>query len=260
MLDFGRHQGSSLLGAQAADDSLRLVPMVANGDEQSVMWDVCQHWQRLGYPTLVLDGCSVETAAEPGLAELLEHSLWIDGGSDRTADPVSSVAVIPAARGLETLKATAGALHALYPLFRRFAVVVLYAPLDVLAAPLLANSGAVPLLVMKSGSAGVIEGYQQLKALALHAGVNALVAGNVTPDVKAAAVHSQLQRLCACAHDHLRRTPRTMAVNPHHPADLQRLALALLEGAATIASSGSQTAALPWTFTAAQSAAPLSSH
>lgn len=262
MFDFGVHQGSSLLGASAADDSLRLIPMVAtpDGREQSVVWDVCQHWQRMGYPTLVLDGSSMETDAEPGLADLLEHSLWIDRAADRVADSPSSVAVLPAARGLYTLRKNAGALQVLNSLFRRYAVVALYAPLDTLASQLLEWSGIVPLVVLGSGTAGVVDGYRQLKALAVNGGVNALVAGTVTPDATASAVKSQLQRLCACASDHLRSAPRTMVVDPRRPADMQRLALALLESAGTLAPAGPQSAGLPWTSIAAPAAAPLSSH
>ncbi len=262
MFDFGVHQGSSLLGASAADHSLRLIPMVAtaHGREQSVVWDVCQHWQRMGYPTLVLDGSSMETDAEPGLADLLEHSLWIDRATDRAADNASSVAVLPAARGLYTLRKNAGALQVLNSLFRRYAVVVLYAPLDTLASPLLEWSGTVPLVVLGSGAAGVVEGYQQLKALAVNGGVSALVAGIVSSDAAASVVKSQLQRVCACASDHLSSAPRTMAVDPLRPTDMQRLALALLESAGTLASAGSPSAGLLWSTIAAPAAAPLSSH
>lgn len=262
MLDFGVHQGSSLLVAQAADDSLRLIPVLATpeGREQSVVWDVCQQWQRLGYPTLVLDGSSMETDDEPGLADLLEHAIWIDPAADPATGGTSSIAVVPAARGLSQLRTQEGALRLLNPLFRRYAIVVLYAPLDVLASALLEHTAAVPLLMLKNGSPGVVDAYRHLKALALHAGVNALVAGTLTPDADAAVVQAQLQRLCGCAMDHLRRVPRTMAVDTHRPADMQRLALALLENAATLASVGPQGAALPWVITAAQAAAPLSSH
>ena len=258
MLEFGLHQGTSLYG-RTPQDGLRLIPVAGapGGTGLQVLWDICTHLQALGYPTVVLDGSERETAEAPGLLELLDDTLWIEPPAQLPG--ADSLAVLPAARGLAALASrragASQALLALQPLLRRYAVVLLYAPMAVLASPLMEGSSASPLVLLEDDSKAVISSYQQLKMLSLHTGLMGTVARLVHSSEERGVAKQQLRVLCDCAAKHLGRVPRTLLLDAHRPADLQRLALQLLENAETLCSSG-LFAALPSTHTA-QRATPL---
>ncbi|AVO41586.1 hypothetical protein [Simplicispira suum] len=258
MLEFGLHQGTSLYG-RTPQDGLRLIPVAGTpgGMGLQVLWDICTHLQALGYPTVVLDGSERETSEAPGLLELLDDTLWIEPPAQLPG--ADSLAVLPAARGLAELASRrAGApqaLLALQPLLRRYAVVLLYAPMAMLASPLLEGSSASPLVLLGDDGKAVINSYQQLKLLSFHTGLMGTVARLVHGDEERAAAQQQLRVLCDCAAKHLGRAPRSLLLHANRPADLQRLALELLENAETLCASG-LFAALP-SPNEAQRATPL---
>lgn len=258
MLEFGLHQGTSLYG-RTPQDGLRLIPVAGTpgGMGLQVLWDICTHLQALGYPTVVLDGSERETSEAPGLLELLDDTLWIEPPAQLPG--ADSLAVLPAARGLAELASRrAGApqaLLALQPLLRRYAVVLLYAPMAMLASPLMEGSSASPLVLLGDDGKAVINSYQQLKLLSFHTGLMGTVARLVYGDEERAAAQQQLRVLCDCAAKHLGRAPRSLLLHANRPADLQRLALELLENAETLCASG-LFAALP-SPNEAQRATPL---
>ncbi|RYF06911.1 MAG: hypothetical protein EOO31_08325 [Comamonadaceae bacterium] len=243
LLDTGFHQGSSLHSFTPQAD-LRMLAILSQRDAPiglELLWQVCSSLQRLGYPVAVLDGTARETDNSPGLEHLLAAPSW--QGSMGTATPTasaSSLAVIPAAHGLVRLAERAAwndgpVLQRLHPLFRAYAVVVLYAPPETLA-PLLRGSGTVPLILTGPGSAGVMQSYQQLKHMAVHAALQCTVA-NVLPPGQAGRTRQSsaaLQVLEQCAQRHLGTSLRTTTVQAASPQDIQRLALQLLENACTI--------------------------
>lgn len=238
MLELGLHQGTSLYG-RMPEDGLRMVTVACApaGHSLELLWSLCTHWQRLGYPPVVLDGTASESAASPGLIDLLEHCLPMEAPRTEHAGE-HSLAVLPAARGLaalaEPMPAGTAPLHRLQPLLRRYAVVVLYAPIPLLASSLMAETSAPPLLLLEEGPGAVMATYAALKRLAMHAGLNGTVLRLAYGQHGRASAHQQLRTLCECAAQHLGRTPRTLALDPQHPADLQRLALELLENAETL--------------------------
>lgn len=264
MLEFGLHQGSSLYG-RTPQDALRLMCMAGapGGRSLELLWSICTHLQRLGYPTVVLDGSANETPDAPGLIDLLEHQLWIEAPQALSSPGERSLAVLPAARGLAALapaeRTTAAPLQRLQPLLRRYAVVVLYAPVPVLASSLLAETTASPLLLLEEGDEAVMKTYADLKWLALHAGLPGTVVRLASGQRQRAGAHQQLRALCECAMRHLGRAPRTLALDPDRPADLQRLALELLENAETFPPAGMY-AALPSSRGAARATHFATSH
>lgn len=264
MLEFGLHQGTSLYG-RTPQDALRLISVASapGGRSLELLWAICTHLQGLRYSTVVLDGSARETPESPGLIDLLEHNLWIDAPQGLPGTREQSLAVLPAARGLAALappmRARTAPLHSLQPLLRRYSVVVLYAPTSVLASSLMAETTASPLLLLEEGDEAVMKTYGDLKWLALHAGLSGTVVRLAHGQQQRAAAHQQLRAVCECAQTHLGRAPRTLALDPDRPADLQRLSLELLENAELLAPAGMY-AALPCPRDAAHAAQTGTSH
>lgn len=250
MLDIGFHQGASLY-SHAPQDELRLIA-VASPQTQThgleILWQICLHLQRLGYPVVVLDGTARESESSPGLLDLLAHGAWNESLPSSNQQDTSSLAVLPSMLGLQNLanqaRQHAHPLQALHPLFRRYALVVVHAPVATLASPLLAGTMVSPLLLMSPGKSGVVDTYRQLKHLALHAGLTGTVACVTSPDLPAQHTEARqallsLNQTAAC---HLGQKIRTSLIPADSAQDLQRLALQLLENACTISATSMGTA------------------
>jgi hypothetical protein len=242
MLDVSPHQAAGLQGFMPqADLRLAAVASDANpGTGLEPLWQVCAILQRLGYPVVVLDGTAQETDESPGLIHLLRDGPLRDTAALGSRVPVSSLAVVPAGKGLDVLGRQAVAaglapLADLLPLFRRYGLLVLHAPATTLAS-LLTHTATVPLVIMGQGAAGVLSSYTSLKQIAVHTGlpcmVAALLRGGSEAERKAA--RASLQTLQKCASRHLGGPVRTTTISTQSPQDLQRLALQLLENAGTI--------------------------
>ena len=242
MLDIGLHQGSSL-HCFTPEVELRLATVVSQpglGPTLETLWQMCSHLRKLGYPVVVLDGTANENDDVPGLQQLLAQAPWGEGSLPSASSNASSLAVLPAMQGLRTLEFHGAhsqqPLQPLQALFRQYTLVVLYAPVDTLASPLLAGSATVPLLIMPPGHGGVVDTYKQLKHLLVHAGVVGTVAC-VTPNSMAAQrqqASEGLQALRQCAEKHLGQHIGTTIIHADNPQELQRLALQLLEKADTL--------------------------
>jgi len=246
LLDTGFHQGASLHGFTPQVD-LRMLAILSQADTPlslELLWQVCSSLQRLGYPVAVLDGTARETDDAPGLEHLLAAPSWQGSLAMGNGDAsTSSLAVIPAAHGLVRLAERSAwndgpVLQRLHPVFRAYALVVLYAPPETLA-PILRGSATVPLILSGPGSSGVVQGYQQLKHMAVHAGVHCTVASVLPPGRRPTPEGKALQALQRCAERHLGTVLRTTTVRAASPQDIQRLALQLLENACTIGAANS---------------------
>jgi len=240
-LDTTLHQGAGLRD-MLAQQELRVLPVLSQSGsdvELETLWQLCAHLQRLGYPAVVLDGTAPESDEAPGLQHLLGASTWPDSTALHTAPGGNaSLAVVPAARGLAWLAATAAqgsALQQLQPLFRAYAVLVLYAPAPTQSA-LLHASACMPLVMTGPGAQGMVRCYQQLKHMALHAGLRCAVAAIEPPGHSATRRRTveALETLQRSAQAHLGLHIHTTAVAAERPQDLQRLALQLLENGCTI--------------------------
>ena len=259
MPDMALHQGAGLHhNSPAAGPRLLAVLSQNNTTATEVLWQVCAQLQHLGHPLLVLDCSSAESQVTPGLAHLLSSTRWSDGALPaRAAANSASLAVLPALHGLAALASNAldgqnPAHHPLQPLqdlFCSHALVVLHAPAAMLASPLLKGLASTPLLVLQPDSDGVLAGYRQLKQLALHTGLAAAVAC-VVPPRDAQQQHQARDVLDAvrdCAARHLGQRIGTTLLQAGNVADVQRLALQLLEGAGTLPCATGPADALPWT-------------
>ena len=248
MLDLGFHQAAGL-HSFTPQAELRMLAVVSQGNAGSgleTLWQICASLQRLGYPVVVLDGTAQETDNSPGLLHLLQRASWNDGAQLNLGATASSLAVIPAAKGLQHLSRKAGdttrsPMEDLLPYFRTYGLMVIHAPASTLG-PLLTHTATVPLVVMGGGSAGVMTSYKSLKQIALHTGLPCMVAAllhrNTASERRKA--QSQLMTLQACAERHLGGPIRTTTIATQNPQELQRLALQLLENAGTM--NGSLTA------------------
>lgn len=177
----------------------------------------------------------------------------------------SSLAVLPSMLGLQSLANPPPQhqhpLQALHPLFRRYALVVIHAPVGLLASPLLEGTMVSPLLLMSPGKKGSVDSYRQLKHLALHAGLTGTVACVTPPEQPGqhALTRQALLSLRDTAARHLGQKIRTSLIQTNSAQDLQRLALQLLENASTISASGLGTA-LPSAAAAGFSSPIVQSH
>ncbi len=242
LLDTAIHQAVGLHSI-APQRELRLLPVVSqpeDGPWLEMLWQLCWHLQRLGYPVVVLDGTAPESHHSPGLAQLLGTRPWSGAKDLNGTGDDASLAVLPAARGLAWLANQAelgagSALRQLQPLLRAYAAVVLYAPPEQLA-PLLYGSASVPLVMTGPGAQGMVRSYRQLKHMALHAGVPCTVAAIVAPDVNVQPRQTSeaLATLQRSARQHLGLHIHTTTVSAAHTQDIQRLALQLLENAAIL--------------------------
>ena len=73
LLDTAIHQAMGL-NSITPQRELRLLPVVSQPDGGpwlEMLWQLCWHLQRLGYPVVVLDATAQESHRSPGLAQLL---------------------------------------------------------------------------------------------------------------------------------------------------------------------------------------------
>ncbi|CAN7587559.1 hypothetical protein LJR129_004314 [Acidovorax sp. LjRoot129] len=245
MLDIGFHQGAGL-HSFTPQSELRVIAVASQDNAATgleALWQVCAILQRLGYPVVVLDGTAHETDDSPGLLHLLQQAPWNEGGHLNMGAMASSLAVIPAAKGLLNVarraqRSDAPPLQLLVPYFRTYGLMVLHAPAATLA-PLLTHTATIPLVVMGNDAAGVLNSYKSLKQIAVHTGLPCMVAGLLHGNTASERrkTRAALQTLQECSEQHLGGPVRTTTIATQNPQDLQRLALQLLENAGTMSES-----------------------
>lgn len=242
MLERVMHQGASLLH-HAPDTELRVVALAPVPDALGLetLWHMCAQLQRMGYPVVVLDGCSPESATRPGLAQVLEQDPWSQPPGHAWFTDTNAFAVLPAAQGLRHLlqsadpSAPSGLTH-LLPHFHAYALAVIHAPVEWIA-PLLQPHAGKPLVMVAPGTQGTQRAYQQIEHLATQAARSCQVCAVVRgpgESLPARSARAQISTLQRCAADLLGRAPAGLVVNAENAQDLQRLALQMLENAGTI--------------------------
>ncbi len=239
MLDMCVNQGAGLQ-SMALQSAPRVIAMASHGNQQGelpLLWSLCSTLVGIGYPVAVLDATTVESADNPGLAQLLDDACWQD---DASGEP-SSWSVIPAALGLQRLCAqTPGRglpLDPLGGLFQNFGVIAIYARAEVLTE-LLPDSGIEPLLTVSPVKASSVTAYQALKQMVLNAHLRPTVASIILEPFSSSAMpsHSPVKNLQDCALTFLDYRLDSLAVRALPPQecqsdDMHRLALRLLENA-----------------------------
>lgn len=242
MLD-STHQGCGLQAAAAWHEvQVCAIADSATAPGSTLLWPLSAQLQQLGYPVLVLDASQTESAAAPGLRDLLAEPAWQAAflGPRRAA---ASVATLPAALGLSQLEG----LEQLLSYARRYAVVLIHAPVEQLA-PLLRGQALRPLLPLDMQPRGMVRSYRQIKHLALHAGLPSIVAAAAAAHEPFALRHADtlMASLTRCAERHLRLAPLCTRTDPGLAQDMRRLALMLLAHSATLSCGPS--AATPMRF------------
>ena len=214
----------------------RLTAVASHGQQHGelpLLWGLCSSWVNIGLSVIVLDGHATETAANPGLAQLLSNPL------DRPTEDDNSVSwsVIPAQQGLASLAAKGFLANAMGELFKAYAVVLIYADAGCLAQVLRGCSLA-PLVVVPPAQSDSISAYRALKHLLLNGQLQPTVANIVAdsntmmPTSHSLAAHNVM----TCASNHLGYSAKALTVTASARADrsqgdINRLAMQLLESA-----------------------------
>lgn len=230
MLDTG-NQGCGLqAGAAWQELQVCAVAYSATAPAGGLLWPLSAQLQQLGYPVLVLDASQTESAATPGLRDLLAEPAWHASGMGPRPTQ-ASVATLPAALGLRQLDG----LESLLTYARRYAVVIVHAPVEQLA-PLLQGHAMRPLLPLDMQPRGMERSYRQIKHLALHAGLSCIVAAATEAHEPFARRHADtlMASLAQCAQRHLRMQPLCTRTDPASAQDMRRLALQMLAHAVTL--------------------------
>lgn len=234
------HHQASGLGSLARARSARLVAMVSHGDEDvepPLLWRLCLTWVKLGYPVTVLDAGHVESAENPGLAQLLEYP-YRTGNDNQEA---AAWNVLPAATGLRSLHPMADGTSQLTTrlanLFADDGVVIVYGNVDTLLS-LLPSTPLQMLMVASSTPESLLLGYRALKRLL---GAGHLAPLVIDPSSTAAGPHTKAApgagaALADCAKNFLGHELKWIRLQATQedsaPAsDLQRMALRILENA-----------------------------
>ena len=239
MLDTCLNQGAGLRGI-AKQTAPRVIAMASHGDQQGelpLLWSLCSTLVDFGYPVAVLDATTVESADNPGLAQLMDDTYW---PGDLTSDALSW-SVVPAALGLQRMGVSLGVsttpLAPLNDLFQSFGVIVIYAGADILSL-VLPNSGIEPLLTVFPAKMSPVTAYQALKQMLLNAKLRPTIASIVNEPLSKAAAASQspVENLQKCAMTFLGYRLDSLIVRAAQPKDrpsddMHRLALRLLENA-----------------------------
>ena len=235
MLESCVHQAAGLQSL-ALQVSPRLIAVTSHGQQQGelpLLWGLCASWADMGFPVIVLDGHTLETPKNPGLAQLLDNPL------ERFHDEEGSVSwsVIPAASGFERLSNAGFSSATVGELFQNYAVVLIYANADTMIH-LLKGTALTPLLVVSPLKSSSLTAYKALKQLLLDAQLKPTVA-NITlvPNAIASMPSpSPAQLLQDCAATFLGYSVKPLTITASARAessrdDINRLALQLLENA-----------------------------
>jgi hypothetical protein len=230
----------------------RLMAMVSHGDEQfelPLLWRLCSSLADYGYSVTVLDGTTAESDNNPGLDQCLEY------GFCRESDSLDFPAwnVIPAGMGLQHLctmpERKVQSLQLLGHLFPHEGVIIVYSKAELLV-PLLSNTSLKPLLALAPVKASLLTSYLALKQLLLKGRLEPTIV-NLVHDIRpqvAASAGNVAASLSDCARNFLgyEVNANNISAPPDDDrpcADIQHLALRMLENAMTIQITASHTAA-----------------
>lgn len=234
------NQAAGLLGL-SRPSAPRMMAMVGHGDtkaELPLLWRLCWTLSDMGYPVTVLDATTFETDANPGLAHRLDDAYWY-GGSDSGAPAWD---IIPSGRAIQSMCGTpesqSRCRKALGHLFPRESVVVLYSRVEWLI-PLLKGSGVAPLLAVSPNRPSLLSSYQALKRLLINGKLRPTIV-SMEPQSREEADFSTKEAgvasLGECAKNFLGFEMNVVHIAAggnklHNNADMQRLALRLVESA-----------------------------
>lgn len=239
MLELCVNQGAGLqaIGMQAAPRVIAIASHGSQDGELPLLWSLCATLMNFGHSVAVLDATTLESAANPGLEQLLNEEGW----PNESHEAPQAWSVVPAAQGLRQLCDPTAAdetrLTPLSALFQNFDVVAIYASAEVLTR-LLTGTGVEPLLTVSPDQQSAVTAYQALKHMLLKAKLRPTIAsiGSESFSTSVAAKRSPVKNLQDCAMTFLDYRIDSMTVPESKlqdgPSDhMNRLALRLLENA-----------------------------
>lgn len=248
MLESCLDQGAGLR-LQMPQTAPRLAALIGHGDrdtEQPLLWQLCDSLQVLGYRVAVLDAGGAESFEMPGLKGLLDGSLLADDDYDPAGPALGrELAIFPARRGLDSLTESdhtprADACARLGRALRSYDIAILFGSAERLAG-WSQHCAIAPVLAAAPQKESLLAAWKSLKSMA-EVGVIPTIASVVTRPGIATAGIAQAARdnLARCAAHWLGREVDVLRVRAAPEgaapsAEVHRLALRLIEGAATLA-------------------------
>ena len=243
MHDTPLNQAAGLMGL-APHNGAQLVSMASHGDDKTelpLLWQLCTAMVELGYAVTVLDATKTESAANPGLSQLLDYRF----GYGAAEPDAPEWTVVPAAQGLHSLcnlspnlpANRAHNLERIGDLFPSHGVVILYAGVDCLVK-MLTGTNASPLLTVAQDKSSLLTSYLALKRLLLKGALEPTILNMMH---KAQGSHpadsaSVVGNLAECARNFLQYKVNAIPFDASQTlsrvdADMRRLAMRLLENA-----------------------------
>ncbi len=237
------NQAAGLLGL-SRPSAPRMMAMVGHGDAKSelpLLWRLCWTLSDMGYPVTVLDATTFETDANPGLAHRLGASYWHGG----TATDAPAWDIIASGRAIQSMcgenSPQTNSQAALGQLFPRETIVILYSRVEWLI-PLLGGCGVAPLLAVSPNRASLLSSYQALKRLLINGKLKPTIASmepQSREEADFASTEVGVASLAECAKNFLGYEVNAIhlaatGTDPHSNADLQRLALRMIESAVSL--------------------------
>jgi hypothetical protein len=242
MHDTPLNQAAGLMGL-APHHGAQLIAMTSHGDDKTelpLLWQLCTSMVHMGYAVTVLDATKTESAANPGLCDLLDYRFGYGAPQSDAPDWT----VVPCAQGLHTLCNLSRNLPAqrqrnlqrIGELFPPHGVVILYAGVDWLVQ-MLAGTTARPLLTVAEDKTSLLTSYLALKGLLRKGGLEPTVLNIMhrPPGDSRLQSGSVAGNLAECARNFLdfevNATPFDLTQSLRSDADMRRLAMRLLESA-----------------------------
>ena len=221
----------------------RIMAMVSHGDESAelpLLWRLCWTLSDLGYSVTVLDATTFESESNPGLDQLFENSFF--QSEARIEAPAWTV--VPSGKAIQNMctppSNQAQNLRRLGQLFASDSVVILYSRAEWLV-PMIGHCGVTPLLAVSPVKASLLTSYRALKRLLINGQLEPTIV-NMVPssyDTPTGWTNSSAgaTSLVECARNFLNYDVKTInlpATEEHASSAMQRLALRLMEGAASL--------------------------
>lgn len=237
------NQAAGLLG-MSRPSAPRMMAMVGHGDtkaELPLLWRLCWTLSDMGYPVTVLDATTFETDANPGLAHRLGDTYWHGG----TATGAPAWDIIPSGRAIQSMCGAPSPQprchDALAQLFPHETIVILYSRVEWMI-PLLGGCSVAPLLAVSPNRASLLSSYQALKRLMINGKLRPTIVSMEPQSREEADFASEeigVASLGECAKNFLGYEVNAIHIaatgdNLHNNADMQRLALRLVESAALL--------------------------
>jgi len=251
MLELPANQAAGLMGL-ATLAGPQMVSLVSHGDDQTelpLLWQLCCAWSELGYAVTVLDATQAESAAQPGLEQMMEYRLAGSYEPPGVEADATQWTIVPCAKGIQSLlhpgSSNWQALARVGQLFAAETVVILYAGVDCLVR-LLGHTAVKPLLSVSEDKTSLLTSYLALKRLLVQGRLEPTILNMISAGGSNLAVRGKVSaHLGECARKFLGYELKAIDLDltlegPSHGARVRRLAARMLESSLTLGNAGTR--------------------